>query len=162
MKIDEIFFLESYGSHLRYRNQLDKSKITFERAISLRDSPFSRHHLAVTLKKMVEKENPRSKCRRNLDYSYSRGKNQHSGLDRHDRGIASMTGHFDSLSLDVDRHKEDKIRKEMDVTHTQSLEDLKEMIRIIIIYAKSHRQKMTVLLQMHIITFVFPSSHLHL
>ena len=105
MKIDEIFFLESYGSHLRYRNQLDKSKITFERAISLRDRPFSRHHLAVTLKKMVEKENPRSKCRRNLDYSYSRGKNQHSGLDRHDSGIASMTDHFDSLSLDVDRHR---------------------------------------------------------
>ena len=57
------------------------------------------------MKKMIEKENPRSKCRRNLDYSYSRGKNQHSGLDRHDSGIASMTDHFDSLSLDVDRHR---------------------------------------------------------
>ena len=116
---DEIFFLQSYGSHLRYRYQLDKSKITFERAIRLRDTPFSRHHLALTLKKMVEKENPRSKCRRNLEYSYPRGKNQHPCLDRYDSGIASMTDHFDSLSLDVDRQRRGQNAKRNErTTHT--------------------------------------------
>ena len=59
------FVLQLYGSHLRYNNQLQKSREVFQRVLVLRDENISRHHLALTLKKMVEK------TRRNVQDSFS-------------------------------------------------------------------------------------------
>ena len=54
---NEYYVLQSYGRHLRYENELEKAKEILESAMNIRDDPFSRHHLALTLKSMVESEN---------------------------------------------------------------------------------------------------------
>lgn len=71
-----------------------------ERALQVRDTAFSRHHLALTLKKIVEKDNPRTHCSRNLQHFYSMPGRQDSTCDS---GIFSMTERLASLSVDTEQ-----------------------------------------------------------
>ena len=63
---DDYHVLHSYGSHLRYNNRVEESKSCLQKAIRLRDNPSSRHHLALTLKRLVQIENSTPKYTRNL------------------------------------------------------------------------------------------------
>lgn len=97
---NENFVLEKYGVYLRYSGDLKKSKEILERALQLRDTAFSRHHLALTLKKMVEKDTPRPRCSRNLQHFYSMPERNDS---TNDSGIFSMTEGLASLSVDTEQ-----------------------------------------------------------
>lgn len=96
----EYFVLEKYGVYLRYTRNLEKSKEVLESAMQFRETAFSRHHLALTLKKMVEVATPRPACSRNLQHFYSMPERQDS---TYDSGIFSMTEGFESLSV-VPKH----------------------------------------------------------
>lgn len=98
---NDYFILQSYGQQLRYSWDLEKSKEMLERAISIKDMPFSRHHLAVTLKKIVEKNiSTKRKCRKNLDHSFSVDDRQgHQKQAEYDSGVYSMESQLSSLSL---------------------------------------------------------------
>lgn len=52
---NQYFVLLHYGIYLRYTLDLEKSKEMLERAVRIKDSSFLRHHLAITLKRMVER-----------------------------------------------------------------------------------------------------------
>lgn len=95
----EYFVLEKYGAYLRYKQDLKKSKEMSESAMQFRETAFSRHHLALTLKKMAEAP-PRPACFRNLQQFYSMPERQDS---TYDSGISSMTEGFESLSV-VPKH----------------------------------------------------------
>lgn len=51
---DLYFVLQEYGRYLSYTHDLEKSKEMLEKAIKLKDTVYSRHHLALTLKRVVE------------------------------------------------------------------------------------------------------------
>lgn len=55
---DLYFVIQEYGRYLRHTHNLEKSKEMLEKAVQLNDTTFSRHHLALTLKKMVGKDTP--------------------------------------------------------------------------------------------------------
>lgn len=55
---NQYFVHQQYGTYLRYNRDLEKSKHMLERAIRLKDTLFSRHHLAITQKRMVEIATP--------------------------------------------------------------------------------------------------------
>ncbi|XP_061196280.1 uncharacterized protein LOC133204545 [Saccostrea echinata] len=93
------FVLQSYGQQLRYWWELEKSREMLEKAIHMQDMPFSRHHLAITLKKIVERDISKQKCRRNLNHSFStEDRQQVSGREHYDSGISSMSNQL-SLSM---------------------------------------------------------------
>lgn len=87
---DEYFVLEKYGSHPRYTQNLKESKRMLERAIDLRDTAFSRHHLALTLKKMVEVANRNQKYRQKLQNSVFLVRRYQSKDHSYDSGISSL------------------------------------------------------------------------
>lgn len=97
---DEYFVLQEYGAYLRYTRDLEKSKEMLERSIKLRDTPFARHHLALTLRKMVESATPKPNFRRNLPFSFSLDERCLSKLDSRDSGMTSMQEPLTPLSLD--------------------------------------------------------------
>lgn len=49
------FVLQRYGQHLRYIRKFNESKEILEKSISIQDTQFARHHLALTLTKLVLK-----------------------------------------------------------------------------------------------------------
>lgn len=49
------FVLQRYGQHLRYLRKFNESKRFLEKSISIQDTQFARHHLALTLIKLVLK-----------------------------------------------------------------------------------------------------------
>lgn len=49
------FVLQRYGQHLRYVQKFSESKRCLEKSISIQDTQFARHHLALTLIKLVLK-----------------------------------------------------------------------------------------------------------
>lgn len=49
------FVLQRYGQHLRYIQKFNESKEILEKSISIQDTHFARHHLALTLLKLVLK-----------------------------------------------------------------------------------------------------------
>lgn len=101
---DEYFVLEKYGSHLRYTQNLKESKRMLERAIDLRDTAFSRHHLALTLKEMVEVANRSQKYRKKLHNSFSLVKRYQSKDQSYDSGISSMSQELASLSFATEQN----------------------------------------------------------
>lgn len=101
---EEYFVLEKYGSHLRYTQNLEESKRMLEGAIHLRDTAFSRHHLALTLKKMVEVANRSQKYRKNLQHSFSLDKRYQLEDHSYDSGISSLSQELASLSFATEQN----------------------------------------------------------
>ena len=71
------YVLQLYGTHLRYNNQLQKSREVFQRVLGLRDENISRHHLALTLKRMVEKTRRKVPHPLSVYFGNQRKDNQH-------------------------------------------------------------------------------------
>ncbi|XP_062600845.1 uncharacterized protein LOC134262469 [Saccostrea cucullata] len=92
------FILQSYGQQLRYWWDLEKSREMLEKANQIQDMPFSRHHLAITLKKIVEKDTPKPTCRRNLIHSFSAEERQHI-LEREQYDSGNWSSRVTPLSL---------------------------------------------------------------
>lgn len=101
---DEYFVLEKYGSHPRYTQNLKESKRMLERAIDLRDTAFSRNHLALTLKKMVEVANRNQKYRKKLQNSVSLVRRYQSKDHSYDSGISSLSQELASLSFATEQN----------------------------------------------------------
>ncbi|XP_045193425.2 uncharacterized protein LOC123549415 [Mercenaria mercenaria] len=53
---DDIFVLERSGKYFRYINKIEKSIELLKKAIAIRDTAFSHHHLALSLKRQIERE----------------------------------------------------------------------------------------------------------
>ncbi|XP_060564440.1 uncharacterized protein LOC132723687 [Ruditapes philippinarum] len=51
---NDVFVLERCGSYFRYVNDIDKSISLLEKAITIRETSYSHHHLALSLKRQVE------------------------------------------------------------------------------------------------------------
>lgn len=93
------FVLRDYGIYLRYTKNLEKSKDLLERAVQLKDTICSRHHLALTLKKIVEEATPRPSLGKKNKYPYSMDRDQ-SKPESCAFNESSMSKEFGSLSID--------------------------------------------------------------
>lgn len=98
------FVLRDYGIYLRYEVSLKKSKDMLERAVQLKDTICSRHHLALTLKKIVEEANPRPRFGKKLQFPYSMDDRNQSKHDSYDIDESTLLREFDSLSVDAVRN----------------------------------------------------------
>lgn len=118
---DEYFVLQEYGAHLRYIGDLEKSKEMLERSIQLRDTTFARHHLALTLRKMVEKATPKPNYRRNLQFSFSLDERCLSKLDSQNSSMSSMQEPLVSLSLDSEQTENKSIHDDEKFNRTSKI-----------------------------------------
>lgn len=98
------FVLRDYGIYLRYEMSLKKSKDMLERAVQLKDTICSRHHLALTLKKIVEEANPRPRFGKKLQFPYSMDDRNQSKHDSYAIDESTLLREFDSLSVDAGRN----------------------------------------------------------
>lgn len=105
---DHYFVLQEYGAYLRYTRDLVKSREMLERSIQLRDTTFARHHLALTLKKLVELDTPKPNYRRNLQFSYSL--DERSNFKSRDSHMSSMPESLISMSSSSEHTEKKSIR----------------------------------------------------
>lgn len=106
---NQYFVLEQYGRHLRYTQDLDQSKNMLERAMQLKETVFSRHHLALTLKKIVEKANPKPSFG---NYPYSVEDKNQSKHDSYDFDESDMSKKFELLSVNPGQKFNNSIQDE--------------------------------------------------
>lgn len=71
-----------------------------ERAIRLKDTLFSRHHLAITQKRMVETATPIPSFENKFQYFYSKDDIDQSKHDSYEGDESMMSKRFDSFSID--------------------------------------------------------------
>lgn len=108
---NQFFVLQHYGRHLRYTQNLDQSKDMLERAMQLKETLFSRHHLALTLKKMVEKANPKPSFG---NYPYSMDDKDKSKYDSNDFNESDMSKKLSLFSVDSGQKVNNPIQDESD------------------------------------------------
>ncbi|XP_060587448.1 uncharacterized protein LOC132742960 [Ruditapes philippinarum] len=83
---NDVFVLERCGKYFRYVNVIDKSISLLERAIAIRGTSFSHHHLALSLKRQVESHFRQPKSEKYLtlnvpDNTDACGMLKHTSLD---------------------------------------------------------------------------------
>lgn len=105
---DLYFVIQEYGRYLRHTHNLEKSKEMLEKAVQLNDTTFSRHHLALTLKKMVGKDTP--VFGKHFQYSYPKDErdqsnNAYCGCDE-----LSRSKEFGSFSVDAEQKVDSSIQ----------------------------------------------------
>lgn len=108
---NQFFVLQHYGRHLRYTQNLDQSKDMLERAMQLKETLFSRHHLALTLKKMVEKANPKPSFG---NYPYSMDDKDKSKYDSNDFNESDMSKKLSLFFVDSGQKVNNPIQDESD------------------------------------------------
>lgn len=117
------FVLRDYGIYLRYIMNFEKSKEMLEKAVQLKDTICSRHHLALTLKKIVQETIPRPCFGNNIQYPYSMDdRNQSkrdsyenkSKHDSYDLDESNLVQKFDLLSVDSGQKVDNSIEERRD------------------------------------------------
>lgn len=104
------FVLQEYGRYLRYTHNLEKSKEMLEKAIELNDTVYSRHHLALTLKRMVEVATSRPSVRKKFQYPMDGDDQSNHDSRVCNKSSKSKSKTIDSFSADLEKQVDNSIQ----------------------------------------------------